>query len=210
MEKRCPKCGETKPLEQFGRNKASKDGLQSSCKSCHARSVRESTDRHPDRVTASRQVYQQTERYKAAQKLRYARWKAKKLATDPEALRRWEADKAARWRKANPEKQAAAQKRWNDAHPEHIQEYPNRFRAKKLGLQADKLDYAAIAERDQDICHICKEPVDLAVDTYHPRSRTFDHVIPLVKGGPHTADNVKVAHRLCNVRKDNLTRRDQE
>jgi hypothetical protein len=33
--KRCPDCGETKPLEQFPRNKNSKDGRHTYCKPCH-------------------------------------------------------------------------------------------------------------------------------------------------------------------------------
>jgi 5-methylcytosine-specific restriction endonuclease McrA len=30
---------------------------------------------------------------------------------------------------------------------------------------------------------------------------TIDHVIPLVKGGPDTRNNVQLAHRTCNVAK---------
>lgn len=33
--KRCPDCGETKPLEQFCRNKRSRDGHATYCKPCH-------------------------------------------------------------------------------------------------------------------------------------------------------------------------------
>lgn len=32
--KRCPTCGKDKPLDQFGRNRARKDGVQSCCKAC--------------------------------------------------------------------------------------------------------------------------------------------------------------------------------
>lgn len=32
--KRCPSCGEDKPLDQFGKNRARHDGLQSECKDC--------------------------------------------------------------------------------------------------------------------------------------------------------------------------------
>jgi 5-methylcytosine-specific restriction endonuclease McrA len=36
---------------------------------------------------------------------------------------------------------------------------------------------------------------------YHPKSKSFDHVIPLAKGGPHSMDNVKLSHFGCNSRK---------
>jgi hypothetical protein len=34
--KRCFKCGETKPVSEFRRNKSKKDGFSSDCKECHA------------------------------------------------------------------------------------------------------------------------------------------------------------------------------
>ena len=35
MMKRCPDCGQTKLLEEFPRNKNSKDGRHAYCKPCH-------------------------------------------------------------------------------------------------------------------------------------------------------------------------------
>lgn len=37
--KRCPKCSEVKPVEEFSKNKANRDGLQSQCKPCHRKST---------------------------------------------------------------------------------------------------------------------------------------------------------------------------
>lgn len=34
--KRCPTCGEEKPLDQFGKNRARHDGVQTHCKACQA------------------------------------------------------------------------------------------------------------------------------------------------------------------------------
>lgn len=34
---------------------------------------------------------------------------------------------------------------------------------------------------------------------------SIDHVIPISKGGRHSWDNVKLAHRLCNSVKSNKT-----
>ena len=34
-EKRCSKCGEVKPVSEFGKNRSAKEGLQSWCKVCH-------------------------------------------------------------------------------------------------------------------------------------------------------------------------------
>ncbi|MEN3271285.1 MAG: hypothetical protein V7636_46 [Actinomycetota bacterium] len=44
--KRCPACGDTKPLIEFPRNKRSSDGYAFYCKPCHNRKGRESRERH--------------------------------------------------------------------------------------------------------------------------------------------------------------------
>jgi hypothetical protein len=43
--KRCPDCGETKPLEEFPRNKNSKDGRHAYCKPCHNARGKETIER---------------------------------------------------------------------------------------------------------------------------------------------------------------------
>jgi hypothetical protein len=43
--KRCPDCGEHKPLDEFPRNRNSKDGRHRYCKPCHSASGMESKQR---------------------------------------------------------------------------------------------------------------------------------------------------------------------
>ncbi len=38
--KHCPACEQTKPVADFQRNKATKDGLQYNCRPCNAEAVR--------------------------------------------------------------------------------------------------------------------------------------------------------------------------
>lgn len=58
-----------------------------------------------------------------------------------------------------------------------------------------------IFERDGWVCGICGVPVDSSLKHPDPRSASIDHVIPLWAGGPHTRDNVQLAHLECNVEK---------
>lgn len=59
--------------------------------------------------------------------------------------------------------------------------------------------------RDKNICWLCGKHCDVN-DSYWEGSTFFagnnypsiDHVIPLAKGGTHTWDNVRLAHRICN------------
>ena len=45
LPKRCPDCGDSKPLEDFPRNKNSKDGRHAYCKPCYNARGKESKDR---------------------------------------------------------------------------------------------------------------------------------------------------------------------
>ena len=75
------------------------------------------------------------------------------------------------------------------------------------GITLDKL-----IKRDNNVCHICNKECNINDYTY--KNNTFiagnnypsiDHVVPLVKGGTHTWNNVKLAHRLCNsIKKDKI------
>ena len=61
--------------------------------------------------------------------------------------------------------------------------------------------HEVIAERDNYICHLCNEPVDMSLPRRSHYGATLDHVIPIAKGGLDSEDNVKLAHWICNVRK---------
>lgn len=59
----------------------------------------------------------------------------------------------------------------------------------------------AIFLRDEWLCWICHQPVPpFAVVPDHHAS-TIDHVVALARGGSDTADNVKLAHFICNSRR---------
>lgn len=58
-----------------------------------------------------------------------------------------------------------------------------------------------IFTRDHWVCQLCGLPTDQSVVVPHPSAPTIDHVIPIVRGGAHTADNLQTAHFICNTRK---------
>lgn len=129
-----------------------------------------------------------------------------KRARDPEAAR--ESGRA--WRKANPdkvraysaahraadpEKARAATRAWQKKNPHIVNAHTAKRKARIRGAKiVERIDRHAIYDRDGGRCHLCGE---LA-----PREDfTLDHLIPVVLGGNHTQDNVKVAHGVCNSRK---------
>jgi 5-methylcytosine-specific restriction endonuclease McrA len=66
-----------------------------------------------------------------------------------------------------------------------------------------KIGLLEIGERDHWACHICQLPVDRqATGNAKP---SLDHVIPVSRGGPHSRENIKLAHLGCNIaKKDRL------
>ena len=55
-----------------------------------------------------------------------------------------------------------------------------------------KIDRQAIYERDGGLCGFCGQPVPW--DLLH-----LDHIVPRGLGGHTASDNLRVAHRKCNI-----------
>lgn len=71
-----------------------------------------------------------------------------------------------------------------------------RKRARAAGVtRVDYVDRQEIIDRDKQICHLCGERVEEVSDIH------LDHVIPIARGGSHSASNLAVAHAACNLRK---------
>lgn len=77
---------------------------------------------------------------------------------------------------------------------QHQNDATSRRRARKNNSPTEMFKRSDIIDRDHSTCYLCGHPVD--THDIH-----LDHVIPISKGGPHTADNVRVTHSQCNLRK---------
>lgn len=92
------------------------------------------------------------------------------------------------------------QKRLYDRKKDVKRDHRKRWRKHDKGITLDAL-YA----RDNGICYLCGKPCDYSdmsindgvfiAGNMYP---SIDHVKPLARGGTHTWDNVKLAHRICN------------
>lgn len=67
-------------------------------------------------------------------------------------------------------------------------------RSAKPGAIVELVDFTAIFAAQRGLCGICGEYVQ-------PEDVSFDHRIPLARGGDHTAANLQLTHLLCNARK---------
>ena len=62
---------------------------------------------------------------------------------------------------------------------------------------------SGVYERDGYVCQLCGEPTDPGAGPNDDLFPSLDHIIPQSKGGEHTPDNLRTAHRVCNARRGN-------
>lgn len=82
--------------------------------------------------------------------------------------------------------------------------WKKRAALKKGASEAEAFRYEDVFERDGWTCGICLGPVDRELVWPDPMSKSLDHILPLSRGGSHTADNAQCAHLVCNVRKGDM------
>ncbi|MGW5519128.1 HNH endonuclease signature motif containing protein [Nocardia africana] len=116
-------------------------------------------------------------------------------AANSERLKKMNRD----WHAANPGYSTKASKQWHKDNPIRSRAIYARKRAKRTKwiaeTQVDPVDYREIIAEHGMWCHICDKAIESEADLQ------FDHVRPLSKGGPHTKENLKPSHALCNARK---------
>lgn len=68
-----------------------------------------------------------------------------------------------------------------------------------MGVEVAPTNRLAIYERDRWVCYLCELPVARYADGRSPWAPSLDHVVPLVAGGPHCDENLRLAHLRCNL-----------
>ena len=143
MKKKCPKCGEVKPLDLFYNDKSKKDGKQSRCKEC----TREHARKWYLQNTEKAKEHVRRRRLENPEKAReyYSRWRLE----NPEKARA----KDRKYRAENPEKTRECQRKWRDSlsdgyvtklikqsglPPEIIEDNPELIELKRLQIQLNR------------------------------------------------------------------------
>lgn len=154
-------------------------------------------ERHPDRERERKKRFYKSDAGRAF----FRAWDEAHREENREACRRWRekhpdyADYQRRWREANPERTKQYNRTWSQKNPEKVADQAQVRRARKKGApHVEKIDREAIYERDGGRCHLCGRKCSR-------KSFTLDHLVPLARGGDHTATNVRVAHLKCNVKR---------
>jgi len=205
--KTCPKCGETKPADEFSKCRRAQDGLQFQCKACDAAYNKAYRAANAEEIAARQKEWRATHADRIADRMK--EWRAEsreEIAVYNAAYHADHADeiavRAKAWRKANPDydkeyrighsREAAAQhKAWRKANPEKVAATEHRRRARQVNATVEDFDILAVWERDDYTCVYCGATEGLSID----------HIVPLFSGGAHSPDNLCVACRRCNSSK---------
>lgn len=183
--RRCTKCGQIKPVTDFGKHACMRDGLRSQCRACHNIAVAEYNAANAEKVKASR---------------------ARRYAANPgsaiAAVAKWRADHPEKRRvatvkqyAANPEKFKARYAKWKAANPEALRIHDQNRRARKRenGGKLSTDIAAKLFRLQRGKCAYCKTPLG---DKYHR-----DHHVPLALGGPNEDWNMQLLCKPCNLQK---------
>jgi 5-methylcytosine-specific restriction endonuclease McrA len=218
VEKACSRCGETKPLEDFSRQKIGRYGRRADCKACQAAYNSAWKHANPDKIVAAREA-----RYALRRDEILAYNKAWNRAHRPamnQAVREWRTrnrksvqEQKAAWRLANPdlvqkhkraeylrnrESYLARANAWRAANPERRREHSHKRRGRLMG--AAGVEYtnaeliAARVEMYGGLCRYCGRDYE-----------SIDHRIPLARGGSHWPANLVPTCKSCNSRKNAKT-----
>lgn len=218
IPKRCPRCGETKTLADFNRDRSSSDGRFPYCRECGKAIDQEKYWRDPQKQRMRRDDYRKADPERHRRQTADLYQKHRTVVREKAKEKYWANAEKARtyareyWRanserllaleraryEADPARRRAYMAEWRQRNITHRRALERIHTARRRGLLRDqtveKVDVNAIIARDGLDCHICGKPV--------PRDKvSLDHLIPLSHGGPHVAWNLSIAHRPCNSRR---------
>lgn len=215
--KKCTKCHELKPLNDFHKCKREKLGVKSACKQCLNTAGRiyatEYRDKNKDIINFKNKEwkkekvknnpnYYKDQYYKDHEKSLEKASKSyyKNHVENTIKQQKWRQENndkviqcCKKWRQENPEILKAGHKRWMQNNREHVRLYNQKKRAEK---------------KQATICEISVEQLMGRMSVFGNKCaycggkfEHIDHVIPLSKGGPHCLSNLRPACASCNSSK---------
>lgn len=180
--KRCARCKQTKPTNEFGPSKRTRDGLFPYCRECKRAADRASNAKHREKRSAAAKA-----RYAANPGPAKAR-RRKRYYEDPQRAVR----EAVEWGRRNPDRRREIAKRWQQANLQgKVREYTRKRYATRKGAQTIPFTPEQLQQRLAYYggrCWVCRD-----------EATEWDHVKPLTKGGWHCLSNLRPICRRCNA-----------
>lgn len=223
--KACTRCGEEKPLDEFTKDKRSRDGRQARCKLCNnadarARYAKYTEDPEFVEYTRARSAaWREANPEKA--RLVWQAWRERNLEAcrdrcreymrtraenNPEWWREYYADNVERERERgrlsmrqsrlnNPEAERDRRQRYRARHPDRVRARERENTHRRRAM---------LGAHDPELAELMALLLTMpCVYCGATEQITIDHVVPLSRGGKHEAENLAPACLPCNCSKNN-------
>ena len=214
-QKQCDKCRQFKPLSEFHKNMACKDGLAHYCKNCKKEYAQKWNAAHseqgkvrskkwkqdnPERVQEYAKQYDTTHREKRRNQLR--EWRNENLEKAREFCRKWQDKNKDRLSESRKKKYPQIR----ESVIERVRKWAANNRAKRNAYNrnryAQQFSSGVITEEEWQKLKIFYEYTCLCCHRQEPEIRLeIDHVKPLVLGGENLISNAQPLCRSCNASK---------
>lgn len=178
--KKCSCCKKEKPLNDFYKDVARKDGLARVCKKCHSLSVKKWQEKHPDKFKEINNAWKKSHKEKRNE--------------ESKAWAKLHPEYKSNYYKEHRQQNSEHGKRWRANNKEKTRHYEQNRRARRKGNGGEiaPAQWESIMDFYGHKCLCCgKENIKL----------TMDHVVPIALGGSHTVDNIQPLCGPCNSRK---------
>jgi 5-methylcytosine-specific restriction endonuclease McrA len=206
--KHCNNCQETKPIDEFSRNKSSKDGRQYYCKACQrawrdankekrAEQNRAYREANRDKIAEKGKAYYQANRDKTLERQKaYQQSIRDKVLEYHRAYYQTNREKKTEYRRAyyraNKDKYAEYRKSWDQNNPDKRRAQTHRRRARKECAVPQRWQKSECPDTN---CYWCG--VDLSTVKVE-----LDHIMPISLGGEAKPYNEAPSCRDCNRSKN--------
>lgn len=186
--KPCSKCGITKPLTEFKRDRSYRSGVRAICKECDRQQARDLYARNPEKPKA-----------------RHNRWKAANPEKKRESSRKYSELHKGKKKESDRKRRIGMIDRLRDALRNWRRHNPGKRRQHDITRRARKAgSYGKVTDREwQDLCNrygnkcLCCGKTGVKL--------TRDHVIPLEVQGPNIIENIQPLCGPCNSAKGTQT-----
>lgn len=209
--KYCHACGLDLPVSDFGKNRATKDGLQGQCRSCRSKNQKNSK---------TYKEYQR--RYAQENKGRLSEYAKAKYRDNPEPAKA----RAKAWREANPERKKELDRLWIQNNRERVNANSREWARNNREKRREICRKYAEAHREESRIRAAQRRARIQSNGFLPYTREqllgkllvwkyrcylcggllddtlqWDHVKPIVAGGWDILSNLRPVHSVCNQRK---------
>jgi len=187
MIKYCYKCQQTKPLDDFPKNKSKKDGLATECKPCKRLLDKIYFEKNTEKIRANVAKYRELNKEKSKEAIK------KSMLKKEEKYKQLKKQ----WRELNAEKMRFYKQKYKKSNLSKVRESSASYRSFKLNAIPSWIDKTKIS---------CLYSVANMLNKYGTEKYHVDHIVPLrhkLVCGLHTYENLMVIPAKQNLQKSN-------